>query len=88
MGVSLGALCGTIAAACMPDLNGMVDLQLFNPEANLNQFINNMAVWEILQMVTGHDWYDIAGTLEHGLGGASLVSAFYQMNWMDHVLGN
>jgi hypothetical protein len=64
---------------------GMMELSIINPDWNLNPIMDENLLWNSLEGITGHNWYDIAGTLEHALGGASLASAFYQKEWMYNV---
>lgn len=64
---------------------GMMELSIINPDWNLNLLMDQSVLWDTIQDVTGHDWYDIAGTLEHVLCGGSLASAYYQMEWMKNV---
>lgn len=75
---------------CLSDSNhyALIELSIANPENNLNQLINNNKIWELVNKVTGHNWYDIAGTLEHVLCGASLPGLYYQMNWMNDLQCN
>jgi hypothetical protein len=67
------------------DNYGMMELSIMNPDWNLNAIIDKSLIWNKLQDITGHDWYDVAGTLEHALCAMSFASAYYQKEWMKNV---
>ncbi len=64
---------------------GAMELSAINPDWNLNLLLDQSLLWNAVEEMTGHNWYDIAGTLEHVLCGGSLASAYYQMEWMKQV---
>jgi len=68
------------------DNYGMMELSIMNPDWNLNEIMDKKLIWNAIQNLTGHDWYDVAGTLEHALCAVSFASAYYQKEWMKNVM--
>lgn len=70
------------------DNYGMAELTLFSNSFKINETLESLGIPQALYALTGHDWYDISGTLEHILNGASLAGIYHMMHFLNNVQCN
>ncbi len=76
----------TTASTFAPyDNYGAIQLAEINPAWNLNEAMQGTDIWNLLELMTSYNFYDISGTLEHILCGASGTAAYYQIDWIKGV---
>lgn len=64
---------------------GMAELTLFSNDLKLNETIEKLGIPKLVYSLTGHDWYDLSGTLEHASNAMSLAGIYYMMNFINNV---
>ncbi|MBU0995167.1 MAG: hypothetical protein KJ737_21945 [Proteobacteria bacterium] len=67
------------------DNYGMAEVTLFNNDFKINETFENLGIPQALYNLTGHDWYDISGTLEHAMNAFNGTTFYYLMNFINNV---
>lgn len=64
---------------------GAAEVTLLNNDFKINETFENLGIPQMLHSLTGHDWYDISGTLEHAMNAFNGTTFFCLMNLVNNV---